>query len=95
MSLPPAVNKSDYLSWYQQAKHFHIVDNFDISIPSHTDDNYFAYYEGVQDGMLVYDQDNNRENGNSPCPLGHANEKEYCAGFLDGGNIQHQGEDAD
>lgn len=94
----PSLDKNettDYVSWYQQAKHFHIDDKFTISIPYHTDDNYFAYYEGVQDGMLVYDQDNNRENGNSPCPLGHANETEYCAGFLDGGNIEHQAEDAD
>lgn len=86
---------SDYLGWYQQAKHFHIDDKFTISILSHTDDNYFAYYEGIQDGMLVYDQDNNRENGNSPCPLGHLHEKEYCLGFNDGGNIEHQAEDAD
>jgi hypothetical protein len=86
---------SDYLGWYHQARHFHIDDKFTISISSHTDDNYFAYYEGIQDGMLVYSQDNNRENGDSPCPLGHLHEKEYCLGFLDGGNIEHQAEDAD
>ncbi|MGC2574223.1 MAG: hypothetical protein WA364_22135 [Candidatus Nitrosopolaris sp.] len=95
ISLPPDVNKSNYLGWYQQAKHFHIDDKFTISIPVHIDDNYFAYYEGIQDGMLVYDQDNNRENGNSPCPLGHLYEREYCLGFNDGGNIEHQAEDAD
>jgi hypothetical protein len=86
---------SDYLNWYQQAKHLHIDDKFTISIPSHTDDNYLAYYEGIQDGMLVYDQDNNRENGNTNPPLGHSYQHEYNAGFNDGWNIEHEAEDAD
>lgn len=99
MQRPPASldknDTADYISWYQQAKHFHVDDDFNITIPSHSNDNYFMYIIGIQDGMLVYDQDNKRENGDSPCPLGHANEKEYCTGFLDGGNIEHQAEDAD
>jgi hypothetical protein len=95
LSLPPAANRSDYLSWYQQARHFHIDDKFNISFPSHTDDNYLQYFIGVQDGMLVYDQDNNRENGNTNPPLGHLYQHEYNAGFNDGWNIEHEAEEAD
>jgi hypothetical protein len=94
-SLPSVVNRSDYLSWYQQAKHFHVDDKFNIRIPSHSNDNYLMYIIGIQDGMLVYDQDNNRENGNTNPPLGHPHQQEYGVGFNDGWDIEHEAEEAD
>lgn len=93
--LPPSVNRSDYLSWYQQAKHFHDDDKFTISIPSHSSDNYLQYFIGIQDGMLAYDQDDARENGNTNPPLGHSHQSEYSAGFYDGWSIEHQAREAD
>lgn len=95
VSLPPDVNRSYYLSWYDQAKHFHIDDGENISIPSHTDDDDFAYYEGIQDGMLVYDQDHNRGNGDTNASLGHSNQAEYTAGFNSGYDIEYDAEEAD
>jgi hypothetical protein len=53
------------------------------------------YIIGIQDGMLVYDQDNNRENGSTNPPLGHSYQHEYSAGFNDGWDIEHEAEEAD
>lgn len=95
MYLPPGVNKSDYVSWYQQAKHFHIDDHFTINIPSHSDDGFLQYFIGIQDGMLAYDQDDARENGNTSPPLGHSHQSQYVLGFNSGWDIEHEAREAD